>query len=691
MSGSNTAFHRGENPLRADKLNTAFSERVLRSGDSMTGVLLLPHSPSQPAEATNKQYVDGVSINSAHALMDDFATAGGGGSSIVMPPLVGDGITDDGAIIRGYLGNNVLIMIPPGVWYFKSRIVPTLPVQWQCSTTVLMTGLHNCHIMAYGAKFICHDSISGPDPAHLNCGMSHFGFQNDCHNCSIQGGVIVGNRTGLPPTTLNSGVWFESVTNLLVKDVTFEGDYTNGSAINGVYAFDSRFVGNHGRNVALGFDTSHLEACIFSDNVWYRDASVLGATCIKLFTDPATASDNVVTNLVTGAPRAIRDGQSNDCKIVRNRVIGYPTGIYIDGVRGVVIENNTVRDGATSDPANGFGGIVIAVSPESNAAGIPTRDVQILHNDITNCGNPSPGTASGGVLIASNNHPLQNLTIHGGHIYDNVRYGVQAASATNIVGMTVTDVDFRTADGSGRQTDGVDPNLRFFLAAECVVSDCIGTFNDSFKANEEAALTSSLGPSYYWNNGTHQAMRSTGTFYVQNIAGDRAMPLVAGDTSLGTDLPNYLNFTGNVSGQGVNVIAKGTDANIDIDIVPKGSGTVRALGRLYVQDYVTQIATDLVAGVSLLGTNSANYVQITGNVAGQAATVSAVGADTNVSLDLLPKGTGYVRVPAGLILGRGMKVSGIPTYNNNAAATTAGLVAGDVYITSVTNALSVVV
>lgn len=690
MSGSNTAFTRGENPLRADKLNTAFSERVLRTGDRMSGPLLLMRPPSQGAEAANKQYVDDVSINSTHALMDDFATAGGGGSSIVIPPLVGDGIVDDAEIIRHYLGDNTFIMIPPGTWYFKSRVVPILPVQWQCSTSVTMTGLHNCHIMAYGARFICDDSISGPDPAHLNCGMSHFGFQNDCHNCSLQGGVIVGNRKGLPPTTLNSGVWFESVTNLLVRDVTFEGDYTNGSAINGVYAFDSRFIGNHGRNVALGFDTSHLEACTFSDNVWYRDAGILGSTAIKIFTDPNTTSDNVVKDPTTGAVRPIRNGQTNDVKVMRNRIIGYPTGILIDGVRGIIAENNTIRDGCYADANNGFGGIVVIVTPESFNTGIPTRDVQLLHNDITNCGNTGTG-AGGGVLIACNNHPMPNLTIHGGHIYDNAKYGVEAATVSGVTGMTVTDVDFRPVDGSGRQGDGVNPNLRFFLKQECVVSDCIGTFNDSYKAQEEAALVSSLGTAYYWNDGTNQAMRSTGTFYVQNIAGDRATTLVAGPTSLGTDLPNYINFTGNFSGQGVNVLAEGVDTDVTLDLLAKGNGSVRAFGKFYVRTQDDLKANDLYAGASFLGTNLQNWVQITGNVAGQGSFVSAAGGDINIDLNLATKGTGKVNVQGGLAVGAGMRLNGVSPYANNAAAIAAGHVNGDVYFQTTIGALSIVV
>ena len=53
-----TIFARGENPLRADKLNTALDERILRDGDSMHGPLLLSRIPQLFNEAATKQYVD---------------------------------------------------------------------------------------------------------------------------------------------------------------------------------------------------------------------------------------------------------------------------------------------------------------------------------------------------------------------------------------------------------------------------------------------------------------------------------------------------------------------------------------------------------------------------------------------------------------------------------------------------------
>ena len=62
MSGSAISFTRGEDPLRADKLNAAFAERVLRSGDTMTGYLTLVGDPIDPFHAATKQYIDSAVI-----------------------------------------------------------------------------------------------------------------------------------------------------------------------------------------------------------------------------------------------------------------------------------------------------------------------------------------------------------------------------------------------------------------------------------------------------------------------------------------------------------------------------------------------------------------------------------------------------------------------------------------------------
>ncbi len=60
-------FFRGEDPLKASKLNLAFSERVLRTGDTMLGKLVLAMDPTAPFDAVTKQYLDRNFIYSLNA------------------------------------------------------------------------------------------------------------------------------------------------------------------------------------------------------------------------------------------------------------------------------------------------------------------------------------------------------------------------------------------------------------------------------------------------------------------------------------------------------------------------------------------------------------------------------------------------------------------------------------------------
>ena len=52
---------------------------------------------------------------------------------------------------------------------------------------------------------------------------------------------------------------------------------------------------------------------------------------------------------------------------------------------------------------------------------------------------------------------------------------------------------------------------------------------------------------------------------------------------------------------------------------------------------------------ALIGTSSANYLQLLGNTAGNAVTIAAQGTDTNININLLPKGTGIVNLPTSFV------------------------------------------
>ena len=168
---------------------------------------------------------------------------------------------------------------------------------------------------------------------------------------------------------------------------------------------------------------------------------------------------------------------------------------------------------------------------------------------------------------------------------------------------------------------------------------------------------------------------------------------------------NYVQATGGATGSGVTVSAQGSDTNVNFTIQPKGSGAIPFLsgyGNLAFQinsqannaNYglftSTAAATSPLLQVSGADTNidfrfrtqgtgsyqfdtgsnlntqlkvtntasAVNYAQVTGGSTGNAVTVSAQGSDTNVSINLTPKGTGSVNVSTTAIIGANVALGG---------------------------------
>jgi len=105
---------------------------------------------------------------------------------------------------------------------------------------------------------------------------------------------------------------------------------------------------------------------------------------------------------------------------------------------------------------------------------------------------------------------------------------------------------------------------------------------------------------------------------------------------------NYVQVNATPTGIHPGVEANGTDTDINIQMVPKGTGFVQAVGHL-------QLDTDLIidsGGNSAIGigaTGSAvNYVQFTNAATGNTPTIDAVGTDADIHLALVTKGTGKI-------------------------------------------------
>lgn len=97
---------------------------------------------------------------------------------------------------------------------------------------------------------------------------------------------------------------------------------------------------------------------------------------------------------------------------------------------------------------------------------------------------------------------------------------------------------------------------------------------------------------------------------------------------------NYVQVTGAATTGTPVISAQGSDTNVNIAMVSKGTGSIRFFTNGVVSEHFRIIHT---AGTIV------NYATVTGNVAGSAPIFSVAGSDTNINLTLTPKGTGRVQ------------------------------------------------
>ena len=95
---------------------------------------------------------------------------------------------------------------------------------------------------------------------------------------------------------------------------------------------------------------------------------------------------------------------------------------------------------------------------------------------------------------------------------------------------------------------------------------------------------------------------------------------------------NYVQVTGQATGGGPAITAQGTDTNISLNYISKGTG-----GNIF--SSVSGANIQFVVGSTA---SAVNYHQMAGSATGTALVHSAQGSDTNIDLALTPKGTGVL-------------------------------------------------
>ena len=135
---------------------------------------------------------------------------------------------------------------------------------------------------------------------------------------------------------------------------------------------------------------------------------------------------------------------------------------------------------------------------------------------------------------------------------------------------------------------------------------------------------------------------------------------LSGSLKTGAGLANAVNIDGAATGVAVSLSAVGSDANIGVRVVPKGTGRVAVTANgLDITGTATVSSTLDVSGAATLGSGSANEVVIAGAASLSAPTITATGSDADVGIQVVPKGLGRVAVTA-----NGLDVTGTATVSS---------------------------
>ena len=432
MSGSRTAFFRGENPLRADKLNTAFSERVLRSGDTMQGMLSLWRDPVAPFDAATKQYVD--------------AHGGGGGG--------GGGSGSQGALIGAS---------PPGT-------VPG-PLWWDSMSGQLYIQYNDGN----STQWVSANSVAASNSTSiinvLEHGAKGDGTTDDTAAIQAVLDAYAGRAVVFIPKTSTSyrttQLTIPSDTDLLLHGTLFAlaglisayviSNNTSNISIRGHGTIDA-----NGPAQVNGVSTP-LAGVGFYDTTNVR---ISGVTITNSYHWPIfiARSGNVVLDGITLTKGGAASGftaNCSDCWIVNSEIDGTGNGDYAWSFYGGVINSgaigNVVKNagaGTGSSPP-GIGILSDGVVPEE-ASGV-CRDILIANNvchdnngpgiSILNVATPTGGKQSG-IVIADN------------RCYNNCKTGSVAGNVADIyidqaTGVTVSGNNISRNGNAARQVAGI--------------------------------------------------------------------------------------------------------------------------------------------------------------------------------------------------------------------------------------------
>jgi hypothetical protein len=371
-------------------------------------------------------------------------------------------------------------------------------------------------------------------------------------------------------------------------------------------------IDNSGR-VLIGVDTSRTLATSYIPNL-----QIEGTTFVA-------SSQSITLNLNTAASPSLFFAKSRGATNGSNDIVSVNDALGIivfNGADGTDIQSIAAQITASVDGTPGVNDMPgrLVFSTTADGASSPTERMRIDSAGRVGIG----GAATTGEMVAIRNTAETTATV----------YGLRNVSSINQATTT-------TAYGILDQTQILSPaaltNLFRFRAAS---GSFTGTVTNQYGFAADSGLTGAT-----INYGFHSNIAAATGRYNFYAAGTAANVFV-GSTSIGgiigseslrvtpvASAVNYLEVKGAATAGTPNILAAGSDTNINFIVSTKGNGSH------FFQTNSNGLNQFVIAHTA----SAVNQLQVTGSATGNALTMSAVGSDTNIDLALTPKGTGVLR------------------------------------------------
>jgi hypothetical protein len=267
-----------------------------------------------------------------------------------------------------------------------------------------------------------------------------------------------------------------------------------------------------------------------------------------------------------------------------------------------------------------------------------TGAVTLSNTDISGLGTMSTQAAS-------------NVAITGGAI-DGATVGATTPAAGTFTTLTanstaqfgrssanyVQAVGAASAAGPVVSSQGSDTNIDLNLTTKGAGSINFNTGNGiGFRVADSGTTSSAYWVAYGTNGGAIMRGTSASSVAIQAASAVPVQFMTNTNTeqmrvSHTASAVNYVQVTGSATLTGAPTIsAQGSDFNIPLRLVPKGTGAV------------TLANSSGWSGLEVTTVNSPNYFTMAGRATGFGPTFSVAGVDTNIPLVLQPKGTGALQ------------------------------------------------